>query len=265
MATASPSPAPEPAARPEEVSRRNARDLAMLALGVASLGIIVYDFLERPRLSPEQVLALELLDLAIVLVFALEFAWRWRRHGWEARFVLRNWFDVLGMVPMVLTNFPLFRAFRLLRVGIVASRLLRMWAYLTGHQSAQVVFDRYRAALVEEVADRVMLRGLAVAEDIVARGAYLRTAGDALEARRGELAAMAVKSSKANELGKWFSMVPGFEAALRQAALTAVDTAIASLRSEELQGTFEDLVKNSLGEARAQVARKNWRELPRRS
>jgi voltage-gated potassium channel len=243
-----------------EVRKRNLRDLAMVALGVGSLAIIAYDFFYRSTLTREQVLALELVDLAIVLVFAAEFVWRWSKEGWKARFVLRNWFDVVGLVPMVVTNFPLFRAFRLLRVFMVASRLLRMWAYVTGHQSAQRVFDKYREALVEEVTDRVMLQSIAMVEDVAARGGYLRALGDSLEQSREDIAAAALEGAHAKGLGKVTSLVPGVDVAVREAVLAAVDSAVVTLRSAEMQRTFEVSVRNLVAEMRNEIGRKAWRE-----
>lgn len=67
------------------------------------------------------------------------------------------------MVPLAASNLPPFRAFRLLRVG----------SFVTGEWSAQVVLSRHRAALVEEVTGRVLLRILGIAESVAARRAYL--------------------------------------------------------------------------------------------
>jgi hypothetical protein len=255
-----PGPAGAGPLHPADVRRRNLRDVAMLALGVASLGLVAYGFLYGASLPAAEVAQLQAIDLAIVAVFAAEFAWRWRRAEDRGRFVLRNWFDLLGMVPMVVTNIPVFRAFRLLRLGMIASRLLRMWSFLTGERSAQLVLDRYRAALVEEVADRVMLRSIAMVEGSIARGAYPRALGDTLHARRDDLARMAVESGRANELSGWFTMVPGLEAMARRAALAAVDTAVAALRSEEMQRAFEATVRSLSAELKEEVARKEWRE-----
>jgi hypothetical protein len=123
-----------------------------------------------------------------------------------------------------------------------------------------VLFNRYRAALVEEVTDRVMLQGIAMAEDIVARGTYLKAMGDGLDERREDLVRMAVESGKATDAGKWIGLLPGSEAFLRNAAGTAVDTVVTALRSDEMQRTFETTVRKVTAELREEVARKAWRE-----
>lgn len=245
-----------------QLKRRNLRDLVMVALGIGSLAIIVYDFFYRSTLAPEQIFALELLDLTLVLVFAAEFVWRWSGDKWRLRFVLRNWFDVLGMVPMMATNLPVFRAFRLLRIAMVASRLLRMWAFVTGQQSAQKVFDRYRDALVEEVTDRVLLQTLVMVEDIAVRGGYVRALGDSLQQSREDIAKAAIKGLHEGNLGKVAGRVPGVDEAVRQAVLAGVDSTVAMLHSDEMQRTFETTVKNLVAEARAEIARKSWQEVP---
>lgn len=267
VATAAPSEGALPGAdedlaklTPQQVKTRNVRDLAMIALGVLSLGIVAYDYFYRSTLTADQVFLLEVADLAIVLVFVAEFAWRWSGNKWRLNFVLRNWFDILGMVPMMATNIPLFRAFRLLRIGMVASRLLRMYAYATGQQSAQRVFDRYHAALVEEVTDHVMLRTLAMVEDIAAKGGYVRALGDSLHQQRQDIADAAVKGARAGGVGQVVAWVPGAEKAVHDTAMATVDSMVASLRSEEMQRTFEVTVRSVCAEARKEMARKEWKE-----
>ncbi|HEV8359446.1 MAG TPA: hypothetical protein VGR28_03220 [Candidatus Thermoplasmatota archaeon] len=71
---------------------------------------------------------------------------------------------------------------------------------------------------------------------------------------------MALDASKANDLGRWFAMVPGFEAAVQRTALTTVDTVVAALRSDEMQGTFETTVRSITAELREEIARKEWKE-----
>lgn len=243
-----------------QVQRRNARDIGMLVLGVASLAIVGYDFLYRATLPREQIALLEWVDLGIVGVFAAEFAWRWRQDRWRLGFAARNWFDLLGMVPMMATNIPLFRAFRLLRIGMVASRLLRMWAFVTGQRSAQFVFDRYRAALVEQVTDRVMLSTLAMVEDVAARGGYTKALGDSLARQRGDIVAAVLKGAHEGGTGQVLAAVPGAEAAVRAAVESTVDSLVVALRSEEMQRTFAASVKAILDQTRAEVQREAWRE-----
>lgn len=243
---------------PEEVRKRNLADLGMLALGVASLGIVAYDFLHGRTLPPGDRFLLEVADLGIVLVFAAEFAWRWRKADRKGRFVLQNWFDLLGMVPMMATNIPLFRAFRLLRIGMVAARLFRMWSFITGEKSAQLVLNRYRAALVEEVTDRVLVDVVDTVERVAAKGGYVRALGDSLHQQREDIAAAAVKGAKADGAGKLVALVPGAEAAVREAALAAVDSVVATLRSPEMQRTFEVAIRNVVAEARAELRKKDW-------
>lgn len=47
---------------------------------------------------------------------------------------------------------------------------------------------------------------------------------------------------------------------MRSAALGAVDTGTAALRSEATQRSFEALVRDMMVQARTKVARKEWKE-----
>lgn len=96
------------------------RDLFMVTLAVASIVILVYDEVVEPPPATHQ--ALVMVDMAIVVIFVGEFAWRLWRTTDRWRFLKRNWWELPGMVPMAVGDAGFLRAFRLVR----AVRLVRV-------------------------------------------------------------------------------------------------------------------------------------------
>ncbi len=99
------------------------RDLAMVALAVFSIAIVVYDEMTEPvgRLRT----ALVVVDFVIVVVFVVEFVGRFRAAPDKVAFLKRTWYEVPGMVPMVVGELGFLRFFRLFRVVAVGTRLFR--------------------------------------------------------------------------------------------------------------------------------------------
>src|SRR5688572_7062262 len=86
-------------------------DWAMLALAVLSVGLLCYEFWgDASELWRARIVAA---DFVICGIFAVEFGVRWRRERWARSYLWRNWYEVLGMIPLA---HPALRGLRLLRV-----------------------------------------------------------------------------------------------------------------------------------------------------
>src|SRR3546814_10553926 len=56
-------------------------------------------------------------------IFAVEFIWRWYRQGWQRTFLMRNWYEILGMIPAANPAIRAFRLFRIVRIIVMLSRV----------------------------------------------------------------------------------------------------------------------------------------------
>jgi voltage-gated potassium channel len=99
------------------------RDLVMVFLAILSIAILVYDELADTTGSLR--LGLVILDLAIVIVFVVEFAARYRQAPDKKAFLKRSWYEIPGMVPMAIGELGYLRFFRLLRIPAMIARLWR--------------------------------------------------------------------------------------------------------------------------------------------
>lgn len=101
------------------------RDLGMLFLTCVSLGIIawveVYD-LDWPNETFKQ---LAVVDLCLVGIFLTEFLVRLARADSKKEFLLKNWYEIPGLVPLYADTFSWLRATKVLRI-IRVVRLLRV-------------------------------------------------------------------------------------------------------------------------------------------
>ena len=95
-------------------------DWLMLLLAVVSIGLLAY---ETWWVTDEDIRAMIIAaDVTICAIFAAEFIWRWRSFGFSRRFVLVNWYEILGMIPVSHPAIRGFRLFRIIRILIVLSR-----------------------------------------------------------------------------------------------------------------------------------------------
>ena len=84
-------------------------DWLLLVLAVVSIGLLSWE--TWGNVSPETSARLIKADYAICAIFAVEFLWRWSEDGWTRRYLVRNWYEILGMIPV---SEPALRAFELL-------------------------------------------------------------------------------------------------------------------------------------------------------
>lgn len=115
------------------------RDVAMVVLAVLSIGILFAE--EFALLTPGQQTMLLYLDLGIVAVFWAEYLWRYRAAPNKRAFVLANWYDLPGMVPILpgMEAFGGTRFFRLLRI----LRILRLLGALRRFDRFNRLAERY--------------------------------------------------------------------------------------------------------------------------
>jgi len=96
-------------------------DWIMLVLAVASVVLLGWETFGT--VSHETAVRIVQIDATICGIFAAEFLWRWRGAGWRRDFLWRNWYEILGMIPV---SHPAVRSFRLIRLVRIA--VLLCWA-----------------------------------------------------------------------------------------------------------------------------------------
>ncbi|HVL87231.1 MAG TPA: ion transporter [Candidatus Thermoplasmatota archaeon] len=244
------------------------RDVVLFLLAVASVALLVVD--ELGFVPPQHHATVVFVDLAIVIVFAAEFVWRMASEARKLRFVARNWFDVLGLFPLLLfealqtlPQLALLRAFRLVRIArivAVLSRAARAYNAIAGEKAAQRIFRKYRAALVEEITDRVALQLIAQMERNVVEARYPEAIGRALETRREDVRKVVLDSlERTAVLRPLARFAPS--ANLVERTADALTTIVAdTLKSPEVNRIVAEAIAQVLANLKGELAKKDWKE-----
>ncbi len=110
-------------------------------------------------------------DIWFVSIFIIEFLVRWffaiyhkRHHKWFF-YPFLHWYDVLGCIPL-----GSFRFLRIFRVASMVLRLHKMEVIDLRQSYFWRIFDKYRAVVVEEISDRVVVNVLEGVQDELKHG-----------------------------------------------------------------------------------------------
>jgi hypothetical protein len=157
-------------------------DLAMLALAIFSVGLLLWVmFAEVPD---DQVRVAFMVDTAVCGVFFIEFLARWRRHGWEAKFPLRNWYEILGMIPI---SHPALRGFRLIRIVVILVRLARTADRAFGEEFTYRIVERLSRPIVLAIKKPITIAVLDEVVKVLETGNYPQNLARSLGENKEEL------------------------------------------------------------------------------
>jgi len=129
-----------------------------------------------------------LIDLPFLALFWVEFLVRWylalkrKTYAKWFFFPMFNWYDVLGLIPVVA-----FRPFRLLRVVSMYMRLRRSDLSDVGDDIISRTVAYFSNVITEEVSDRVAIRILGELHEEILDGTHTRIARATVEPRRAEI------------------------------------------------------------------------------
>lgn len=160
-------------------------DWAMLVLAIVSVALLSWiTFWDVDTETRDRIIVA---DYVVCGIFAVEFAWRWRRSGDGWRFLPKYWYEILGMIPV---SNPAFRSFRLLRIFIVLARLGRAADRAFGDRLTGALVDRFTGTIVEVIKRPVTVAVMDEVTGVLQTGHYTRNVAAALEENRDELEAM---------------------------------------------------------------------------
>src|SRR3546814_20004049 len=90
-------------------------------------------------------------------IFAVEFIWRWYRQGWQRTFLMRNWYEILGMIPAANPAIRAFRLFRIVRIIVMLSRVGSSADRALGEDFTYLFVNRFKNAIVDSISDAVTI------------------------------------------------------------------------------------------------------------
>jgi hypothetical protein len=160
----------------------HADDWIMLLLAVLSVGLLGYVVLSPP--SHAVGIWLFYIDCAAAGIFLLEFLWRWRRRGWDKKFLVRNWYEFFAMLPVahpaLTSHHFIITVLLLVRIGRAADRAV-------GEQFTYRLVDKLAEPIVHAIKKPVTVAVLDEVVKVLETGNYPDNLAKSLSENKEEL------------------------------------------------------------------------------
>ncbi|WET80783.1 ion transporter [Amycolatopsis sp. QT-25] len=231
-----------------EQRRVNPLDLVMLVLAVFSVGLLAYvTFFPHSEETAHRVF---IIDIVVCGIFALEFLWRWRRTGWEKRFPLRNWYEILGMIPIA---HPALRGFRLLRIVVVLVRLARTADRAFGERFTQRLVERLSRPIVLAIKKPITIAVLDEVVKVLETGNYPQNLARSLGENQSLLRAIIAEKLKNDPQAGRLSKLPFHDEVVRSVIDTAMRVLLEVLIDPRTDEFFAHVVRENREQIRSAV------------
>lgn len=243
-----PDPGGDPAPKRHRISPL---DWMMLVLALVSIGLLSWEtFADLP---PDLTRKIILTDVVICGIFALEFLWRWRKTGWERGFVKRNWYEILGMIPVAHPAIRGFRLFRVIRILVILFRFGHAADRAFGDDFTYRLVNRFAGTIVEAIKRPITVAVLGEVADVLAKGHYTQNIARALEQHQDELRAMLQEKLREDPKAGRLSRLPFYNEiveAVLDSALRVIEQVLHDPRTDALVAS---MLKENVDQIRTEV------------
>lgn len=223
-----------------------ADDWVMFLLSVVSVGLLGFVLLSPP--SRDAGMWIFYVDSGICAVFLLEILWRWRKHGWSKRFLVRNWYELLAMIPF---THPTLAAHHFLAALLLLVRVGRAADRVVGEQFTYRLVDRMSEPIVRAIKKPITIAVLDKVVKVFETGNYPENLAKSLNEHKTELQAIiAEKVTQDPQLGK-LKRIP-FHGEIVH---SVVDTSFRVVLEVLLDPRIDDFFSSVVRENREQIRR----------
>lgn len=233
---------------PRRIHRTRAVDWLMVLLAIVSVGMLLWVWLADPPVAVQEVIFK--VDIGICGVFLVEFLWRWRAGGWGLKFLGRNWFEILGMIPV---SHPALRAFRLVRIVVLLARLGRAVDRTIGDAVTQRLVNRFIGTLIDVLKKPVTVAVLDEVAAVLKTGRYAQNISRALAENQTELRQMVLDKIKADPTAGRLKRIPFHDEIVGTVADTTIRVVLDMLADPRTDEMISDTLRENLDQIRAAV------------
>lgn len=233
---------------PRRIHRVRAVDWFMVLLAILSVGMLAWVWLASPPVETEELVFK--IDIGICAVFLIEFVLRWRAGGWGWKFLGRNWFEVLGMIPV---SHPALRAFRLIRIVVLLARLGRAVDRTIGDAVAQRLVNRFLGAVIDVLKKPVTVAVLDEVATVLKTGRYAQNISRALADNQAELRALVLDKVKADPTAGRLKRLPFYDEIVGTVTDTAIRVVLEMLADPRTDEMISDTLRENLAQIRTAV------------
>lgn len=226
-------------------------DWLLLVLALISIGLLSWE--TWGDVTPELGARLIQADYAICAIFAIEFVWRWWQDGWTRRYLSRNWYEILGMIPVSEPALRGFRLFRVMRILILLSRFGMAADRALGDEFTYRLVNRFRDRLLRAIGGLVTLAVLAEVSEVLKKGTYTRNVARALEENDRELRAMIADKLKTHPRTQALNRLPFYSDIVNSVIDTALGIVHDVLNDPRTDELVADVLRENIDQLRAAV------------
>lgn len=233
---------------PEAAAPRvSAVDWLMLLLAVVSVGLLIWESLWTVNAETRRWILRT--DLVICAIFAIEFSWRAAKSPNRWEFIGRNWYEIVGMIPVAHPAIRGFRLFRVIRIIVLLGRFGRAVDRVYGRETFFRWMQIARARLVRVFSGAITVAVLDEVGAVLQKGHYTRNIANALDQNHTQLRSMFSEKLRDDPDLRRFTRLPFFDAivdtvvtaSLRIARETLIDPRTDELIADALRENLEQL------------------------
>lgn len=226
-------------------------DWLLLILALVSIGLLSWETWGdvSPALSAQLIRA----DYAICGIFAVEFVWRWSRDGWTRRYLIRNWYEILGMIPVSEPALRGFRLFRVVRIVILLARFGMAADRALGDEFTYRLVNRFKDSILRAIGGLVTLAVLMEVSEVLKKGTYTRNVARALEENDAELRAMIADKLKAHPRTRVLNRLPFYGEIVDSVIDTGIGIVHDVLNDPRTDELVADVLRENVDQLRAAV------------
>ena len=223
-------------------------DWLMLALAVASVIYLVW--ITFWDVSPGTLTTIQRIDYIVCAIFAIDFLFSWKREGTGWRFLRRNWYEILGMIPIAT---PGLRNFPWLRIVFVFARLGRVIDRAFGEQITSNLLNKFTKTIVGVIKRPITIAVLDEVGGVLRSGHYTQNIARALEENHHELDAMILELIRNDPQTGKLRYLPFHDDLVRLAADTSFRIIFRMLADPRTDELVSDMLRENVEQIRASV------------
>jgi histone H3/H4 len=233
-------------------------DYLLLVLGLASAALLFVQW--NVTLTGEEQRILGYVDKTAQVLFGLGFVGKVLTSPNKTGTLRTRWPELVGVMPLTQPFLVTPRYYPIVQIAVVITRLSIGLDRHLGERALSRIFARYRAALVEELTDPILLQATHITQNILKNGQYARSIGNSLEEQRPQIHGAVEKAVRANPRMGRMMRIPGSDRLVRETVDATLDSAIEALTSEEMDEVVEETLDEVFEDFRAEVGKRKWKE-----
>jgi hypothetical protein len=179
-----------------------------VVVGLALISVVLLGLSAFGVFNEDQRMTVFYIDVVICLLFATEFLASWSHALWRPIFLLRNWYDLIGMIPVAHPVFVEGGWLLTLWVVVVLARIARAVDRLYGERVVSALTMRGTAALVDNVKHPITVAVLEEVAAVLQSGHYTRNIAAALAENRQQIKDMVREKLEQDRLTGRITAVP---------------------------------------------------------